>query len=93
MAASRGLFFVFEGLDRSGKSTQSERLYKLLLEKNVVAKKMQFPNRGTTIGGLINSYVSFSRLFVASCDCRTDMAQKEKFRVSFDTPKQDFRLS
>eukprot|EP00391_Amoebophrya_sp_Ameob2_P007914 CAMPEP_0178984910 /NCGR_PEP_ID=MMETSP0795-20121207/1873_1 /TAXON_ID=88552 /ORGANISM="Amoebophrya sp., Strain Ameob2" /LENGTH=213 /DNA_ID=CAMNT_0020675837 /DNA_START=167 /DNA_END=805 /DNA_ORIENTATION=+ len=60
MAASsmqRGLFFVFEGLDRSGKSTQSERLFNHLKESGKAVKKLQFPNRGTTIGGLINSYL------------------------------------
>ncbi|CAD7926198.1 unnamed protein product [Amoebophrya sp. A120] len=53
----RGLFFVFEGLDRSGKSTQSERLFEYLRESGRAVKKLQFPNRTTTIGGLINSYL------------------------------------
>ncbi|CAD7962256.1 unnamed protein product [Amoebophrya sp. A25] len=55
--SSRGLFLVFEGLDRSGKSTQSERLFQHLKSAGVAAKKMAFPNRETTIGGLINSYL------------------------------------
>merc|ERR1712232_1281051 len=42
----RGLFFVFEGLDRIGKSTQSKRLAKHLEETGNV-KWMCFPDRST----------------------------------------------
>jgi len=52
----RGLFFVFEGLDRSGKSTQSKLLTKHLEEKGPV-KWMCFPNRATAIGTLIDLYL------------------------------------
>jgi dTMP kinase len=55
---SRGLFLVFEGLDRSGKSTQSKRIADWLRsEKGSTVVQINFPNRGTTIGGLINSYL------------------------------------
>jgi len=58
-AKGRGLFFVFEGLDRSGKSTQSrklrERLQKEQGEDKV--KWMCFPNRDTAIGCLIDLYL------------------------------------
>jgi len=43
---SRGLFFVFEGLDRSGKSTQSKLLAKTLEGAGPV-KWMCFPDRAT----------------------------------------------
>jgi dTMP kinase len=49
----RGLFVVFEGLDRSGKTTQSARLARTL--SNCI--KLNFPDRSTTVGGLINSYL------------------------------------
>merc|ERR1719410_2380835 len=54
----RGLFIVFEGLDRSGKSTQS-KLLREHLEKGgpETVKWMCFPNRGTAIGCLIDLYL------------------------------------
>lgn len=53
---SRGLFFVFEGLDRSGKSTQSRMITKHLEQKGDV-KWMCFPNRKTPTGTLIDLYL------------------------------------
>jgi len=55
-APSRGLFFVFEGLDRSGKSTQSKRLAKHLEQAGPI-KWMCFPNRNTAVGTLIDLYL------------------------------------
>jgi len=55
-AKNRGLFFVFEGLDRSGKSTQSKLLTKKLEETSSV-KWMCFPNRATPVGMLIDMYL------------------------------------
>merc|ERR1719262_735248 len=55
-AKDRGLFFVFEGLDRSGKSTQSKLLTKRLEESGQV-KWMCFPNRATAVGKLIDMYL------------------------------------
>lgn len=53
---NRGLFFVFEGLDRSGKSTQSKMLTKKLEEAQSV-KWMCFPNRATPTGQVIDMYL------------------------------------
>merc|ERR1712232_961785 len=53
---SRGLFFVFEGLDRSGKSTQSRLLAKHL-EQDGPVKWMCFPDRTTAVGALIDLYL------------------------------------
>lgn len=55
-AKNRGLFFVFEGLDRSGKSTQSKLLTKKLEESGPVMW-MCFPNRATAVGILIDMYL------------------------------------
>eukprot|EP00747_Dinoflagellata_sp_TGD_P161727 gnl/TRDRNA2_/TRDRNA2_178519_c0_seq1.p1 gnl/TRDRNA2_/TRDRNA2_178519_c0~~gnl/TRDRNA2_/TRDRNA2_178519_c0_seq1.p1 ORF type:complete len:284 (+),score=66.21 gnl/TRDRNA2_/TRDRNA2_178519_c0_seq1:100-951(+) len=55
-AKNRGMFFVFEGLDRSGKSTQSKRLAKYL-EQDGPVKWMCFPNRATPSGLLIDLYL------------------------------------
>jgi dTMP kinase len=55
-APGRGLFFVFEGLDRSGKSTQSKKLAEHLRQDKSV-KWMCFPNRTTATGILIDLYL------------------------------------
>jgi dTMP kinase len=55
-AKDRGLFFVFEGLDRSGKSTQS-KLLTSRLEKIGAVKWMCFPDRSTPVGILIDMYL------------------------------------
>lgn len=52
----RGLLIVFEGLDRCGKTTQSSQLVSSL--ENCI--KLNFPDRTTTVGGLINSYLQGS---------------------------------
>ncbi|CAE7387587.1 tmp1 [Symbiodinium natans] len=78
--ASRGLFLVFEGLDRSGKSTQSRKIASHL-EKAGPVKWMCFPNRKTPIGNAIDLYLrrqlelpdeAVHRLFSAN---RWEMAQ------------------
>lgn len=77
---SRGLFLVFEGLDRSGKSTQSKKIASHL-EKAGPVKWMCFPNRKTPIGNAIDLYLrrqlelsdeAVHRLFSAN---RWEMAQ------------------
>ena len=42
---SRGAFIVIEGLDRSGKSTQTESLIKRLEQANVPSKLIKFPGQ------------------------------------------------
>ncbi|CAK0898062.1 unnamed protein product, partial [Prorocentrum cordatum] len=53
----RGLFFVFEGLDRSGKSTQSKLLAKHLEEAGTKVRWTCFPDRATAVGTLIDLYL------------------------------------
>uniref|UniRef100_A0A1I7T7U3 Thymidylate kinase n=1 Tax=Caenorhabditis tropicalis TaxID=1561998 RepID=A0A1I7T7U3_9PELO len=62
--ASRGLFIVFEGLDRSGKTTQAKELVKTINQKsaeagnpNPAAIIMNFPDRQSVIGKLIDQYL------------------------------------
>lgn len=52
---TRGKLILIEGLDRTGKSTQSEKIVKELGDEVVLFK---FPERSTPIGGLINQYLT-----------------------------------
>eukprot|EP00112_Aurelia_sp_Birch-Aquarium-sp1_P002005 Seg122.8 transcript_id=Seg122.8/GoldUCD/mRNA.D3Y31 product="Thymidylate kinase" protein_id=Seg122.8/GoldUCD/D3Y31 len=54
---NRGLLIVFEGLDRSGKSTQARKLIDTLQSKGHAAKFMRFPERKTVIGQAIGDYL------------------------------------
>lgn len=54
----RGNLIVFEGLDRSGKSTQCARLVEHLQKSGRKVEHMRFPNRTTVIGQMINKYLS-----------------------------------
>lgn len=58
MAPNRGKLIVFEGLDRSGKSTQCTRLVEHLRSQGKAVEHLRFPNRTTPIGQMINSYLS-----------------------------------
>eukprot|EP00347_Sterkiella_histriomuscorum_P002853 403366547 len=57
-AIQRGLFIVFEGLDRSGKSTQSSRVAKYFKEElQRKTETMSFPKRDTNGGKMLNDYL------------------------------------
>jgi dTMP kinase len=49
----RGAFIVFEGCDRSGKTTTCQRLVSELNQSGVTAKFLRFPDRSTKIGTVI----------------------------------------
>ncbi|KAG6841185.1 hypothetical protein C0991_000982 [Blastosporella zonata] len=57
--AKRGLFIVIEGLDRSGKSTQTSLLLDRLEAAGIPAQLLKFPGkyRTTAIGKMIDSYL------------------------------------
>ncbi|KAH0564584.1 thymidylate kinase [Cotesia glomerata] len=54
----RGALLVLEGCDRVGKSTQVKRLVKVLNNSGIKAEARGFPNRKTTIGKLIDEYLT-----------------------------------
>lgn len=53
-----GRLIVIEGLDGSGKNTQSEKLYKYLSEKGVKVRKIDFPNYESQSSALVRMYLS-----------------------------------
>ncbi|KAE9409662.1 thymidylate kinase [Gymnopus androsaceus JB14] len=53
----RGAFIVIEGLDRSGKTTQTETIQKRIQEAGKEVVCIKFPDRSTSIGKMIDSYL------------------------------------
>ncbi|KAJ5573790.1 uncharacterized protein N7459_008217 [Penicillium hispanicum] len=53
----RGALIVVEGLDRAGKSSQCEMLRDYLEQRGHAVKYIRFPDRTTSIGKLIDSYL------------------------------------
>ncbi|XP_059923275.1 thymidylate kinase [Gadus macrocephalus] len=57
MACKRGALIVLEGVDRAGKTTQCTKLVESFREVGRAAHLLRFPDRTTTIGKLISSYL------------------------------------
>lgn len=57
MLCKRGALIVLEGVDKAGKSTQCKKLVQALELSGRPAEMMRFPDRTTTIGQLISSYL------------------------------------
>lgn len=58
-ATKRGAFILFEGIDRCGKSSQAAMLSKYLTDSSACKSNelIRFPDRTSTIGQQINSYL------------------------------------
>ncbi|WP_053954882.1 dTMP kinase [Inediibacterium massiliense] len=52
------LFVIESGVDASGKATQSEKIYKRLLEEKVKVKKITFPNYDSDSSALVKMYLN-----------------------------------
>ncbi|DBA01676.1 TPA: hypothetical protein N0F65_010327 [Lagenidium giganteum] len=61
-SARRGVFLLFEGVDRCGKTTQTKKLYEAWKNKGLQAELLHFPDRSTAIGKSINSYLTTSEV-------------------------------
>jgi dTMP kinase len=57
MSVKRGALIVFEGCDRAGKTTQCKKLVDRLKDQERRVKFMNFPNRTTQSGMIINNYL------------------------------------
>lgn len=57
-SASRGALIVLEGLDRSGKTSQSTRLLSYLEGLGHPVESWRFPDRNTGVGQMISSYLA-----------------------------------
>ncbi len=57
MSLKRGLLIVFEGCDKTGKSTQCKLLFEELKQKNIEVRMISFPNRTTQTGKIIDQYL------------------------------------
>ncbi|ETI24683.1 thymidylate kinase [Cladophialophora carrionii CBS 160.54] len=57
-ASKRGLLVVIEGLDRSGKSSQCQRLFDFFRLQGQRVRYAKFPDRTTPTGQMINSYLT-----------------------------------
>ena len=55
---SRGAFFLLEGVDRCGKTTQGKLLLNRLMAAGLAATAMRFPDRTTATGQVINNYLT-----------------------------------
>ncbi|KAA8530128.1 hypothetical protein F0562_004837 [Nyssa sinensis] len=55
---SRGALIVLEGLDRSGKTSQSSKLLSYLEGQGYSVESWRFPDRNTGVGQMISSYLA-----------------------------------
>lgn len=55
-AKARGTFIVVEGLDRSGKTTQTKRIESALLKEGYKVKLRRFPGKLTSLAASCGSF-------------------------------------
>ncbi|KAH8401379.1 hypothetical protein KR009_005039 [Drosophila setifemur] len=60
-AKKRGALIIIEGCDRTGKSTQTRLLAELFKSKGIPTANMHFPERSSSIGQVINGYLTNSK--------------------------------
>jgi dTMP kinase len=65
VARGSGLLVSFEGIDASGKNTQSRMLFDYLKNKHVPCERLSFPDYSTSIGQEIKNYLLARREYSA----------------------------
>lgn len=58
---NKGLLFTFEGIDASGKNTQSRMLFDYLKSKEIASEYLSFPDYSTPIGREIENFLARNR--------------------------------
>jgi len=81
--AMNGKLIVIEGLDGSGKNTQSEKLFTYLKDAGKNVRKVSFPNYSSQSSALINMYLAGE--FGSTADWSTHM-QHQASMLSTATP-------
>lgn len=62
----RGAFICIEGIDHAGKTTQAKMLVDTLCDCNCRTQMMQFPDRTTEIGKILDAYLRANKELSAS---------------------------
>ena len=87
----RGKLIVIEGLDGSGKATQSELLADELMKKGMKVKKISFPDYGSESSALVKMYLNGE--FGSDPDCVNAYAASAFYAVDrYASYKKDWKV-
>lgn len=90
--ASRGLLISFEGIDASGKNTQSRMLCDALKKNGIHFEFLSFPVYSTPIGLEIRNYLSLKKDYSPEAMHTLYAANRYEFKPTIDSWVSDGRL-